>query len=258
LAPAHANLGNSLRTRGRLDEAIAACRQAICLDPDFAEAYCHLGLALGTQGHFPDALAALQRGHQLGQTTPGWSYPSADWVRECQRLLDLDRRLPGILRGEDRSASAAERVTLAQLCRLYKHRYAAAARLYAEAFAGQPLLAEDLRAGHRYHAACAAALAAAGQGSDRAGVGDAERAAFRRYALTWLRADLAAWARVGQGSPQTRQSVIQALRHWLNNPDLAGLRDPQQIGRLPAEEQPACRRLWADVAALLRQAEAEQ
>jgi hypothetical protein len=35
----------------------------------------------------------------------------------------------------------------------------AAARWYSEAFAAQPKLADDLNAGHRYEAACAAALA---------------------------------------------------------------------------------------------------
>ena len=40
------------------------------------------------------------------------------------------------------------------------------ARLYAAAFAADPKLADDLKAGHRYNAACFAALAAAGQGED--------------------------------------------------------------------------------------------
>ena len=59
-------------------------------------------------------------------------------------------------------------------------RYAAAARLWAEALEADPTLADDRRAQHRYNAACAAALAAAGQGEDDPKPDDAARAALRR------------------------------------------------------------------------------
>ena len=44
-APAHANLGSLLREQGQLDQALAHYHQAIALDPDFAEAYTNLGNA---------------------------------------------------------------------------------------------------------------------------------------------------------------------------------------------------------------------
>jgi hypothetical protein len=37
--------------------------------------------------------------------------------------------------------------------------------------------------------------------------------------------------------------------------DLAGIRDPQPLAKLPEPEQEACRRLWADVASLLKKAD---
>ena len=59
----------------------------------------------------------------------------------------------------------AERLALAQ--RAYDtKRFAVAARLWAEALDSDPKLAADRQAQHRYNAACAAALAAAGQGKD--------------------------------------------------------------------------------------------
>jgi hypothetical protein len=38
-------------------------------------------------------------------------------------------------------------------------------------------------------------------------------------------------------------------------PDLAGIRDPQPLAKLPEPEQEACRKLWADVAALVKKAQ---
>jgi hypothetical protein len=39
------------------------------------------------------------------------------------------------------------------------------------------------------------------------------------------------------------------------DPDLAGLRDPAPLAKLPDPEQEVCRKLWADVAALLKKAQ---
>jgi hypothetical protein len=33
---------------------------------------------------------------------------------------------------------------------------------------------------------------------------------------------------------------------------LAGIRDPDAVAKLPADEQEACKKLWADVAELLK------
>jgi hypothetical protein len=116
-------------------------------------------------------------------------------------------------------------------------------------------MADNLQAGHRYNAACSAALAGCGKGADAGSLDDKERARLRRQALDWLRADLAAWA--GQAAidkDADRVRVRQKLGHWQRDPDLASLRDAPELAKLPAEEQEACRRLWADVKALLKQA----
>jgi hypothetical protein len=39
------------------------------------------------------------------------------------------------------------------------------------------------------------------------------------------------------------------------DPDLAGVRDPQPLAKLPEPEQEACRKLWADVEGLLKKAQ---
>jgi tetratricopeptide (TPR) repeat protein len=252
-AHTHYNLGFALAGKREWDRAIAAFRKAIALKADFAEAHYNLGVTLGRIGRLTEALEHSKRSHQLGMKTPGWRHPSELQVRHAELLVALDRKLPAILRGEQQPADFAERMALAHLCRQpFKRQYAAATGFYSEAFTEQPRLADDLRAGHRYNAACAAALAAGGQGKDAAEPDEKQRTRLRQQALDWLRADLAAWTMLlDKGSPQTRSRVQQKLRHWQQDADLACLRAPEALTRLPEAERKAWRQLWADVAALL-------
>jgi serine/threonine protein kinase/Flp pilus assembly protein TadD len=89
---AHFTLGNVLFGTGRLDEAVAAYRKAVALDPDHAESYCNMGLALRQRGQLAAALKSLERGHELGSRRKDWRYPSAQWVQECRRQLEIDGR----------------------------------------------------------------------------------------------------------------------------------------------------------------------
>jgi serine/threonine-protein kinase len=208
------------------------------------------------QGRFAEALDALKRGHELGSRRPGWGYPSGDWVRQCEQLVDLNARLNQILRGEIPPAGAAGRLALARVCQAHKNRYtAAAAGYYAEAFAAEQELAEDPKTQNRYNAACAAALAGCGRGEGAARLDDAERARLRRQALTWLRADLTAWRQLLEKEPgKARASVLRALRNWQQLPDLAGVRG-DALAQLPEAERQTWQQLWADVEQVLRKAD---
>jgi hypothetical protein len=48
--------------------------------------------------------------------------------------------------------------------------------------------------------------------------------------------------------------VLEVLRHWPRDPDLAGLHDDKALAGLPGDERDACRRLWVNVAALVQKA----
>jgi tetratricopeptide (TPR) repeat protein/tRNA A-37 threonylcarbamoyl transferase component Bud32 len=248
----HYSLGNALREQEKLPEASASYRRAIALQPDYAEAHCNLGLTLQQQGQLAEGLASLKRGHELGSRRPGWPHAPAAWVRRAERLVQLDAKLPKVRSGEAEPADAAERVALAELClQPYKQLYAAAARLYGDAFATEPKLAEDLGTGTRYNAACAAALAATGQGKDTAQLDDRERARLRKQALAWLRADLDAWTKkVATGKPEDRALVQKKMEHWQVDVDLAKLRDAAALEKLPPDECAAWGKLWADVRTL--------
>jgi hypothetical protein len=66
------------------------------------------------------------------------------------------------------------------------------------------------------------------------------------------------WAKVlDSNQPQARTAVQQVLQHWQKNPGLAGIRDAEELAKLPPDEQRACKKLWSDVAALLKKAAAK-
>jgi tetratricopeptide (TPR) repeat protein len=287
-ANAHYNLGAALKDKGQVEEAIACYRKAIALDTKFALAHNNLGFALDAVGKQKEAIQAWRTAvrleprlamthYWLGKALLLQGRPTealvplneaakrlpAEHVRalglpaqrsHAERLARLEKRLPDLLAGKDRPGDNRERLELAELCRR-QHRFAAAARFFVEVFAAEAKLADNLQAGHRYNAACNAALAAAGKGEDAATLSGQQRLALRRQTLTWLRADLTLWTRLFASEQVGRSRVTRILTHWQKDPDLAGIRDKAGLARLPAEEQKAFAQLWADVAALLKKAE---
>jgi tetratricopeptide (TPR) repeat protein/tRNA A-37 threonylcarbamoyl transferase component Bud32 len=258
LDPKHARtwyaLGNCLMARGRLIEAAAAFRKTIAIDGELAEAHCNLGHVLGRQGRFAESLESLRRGHALGAKRPDWRYPSALWVRRAERLVALDKQLPEVLSGKRVLASVAERIDLARFCATSR-RYAAGVRLYEEAFTAEPTLANNLQGGHRYLAACAAALGGSGKG-DAAKLDEKEKGRLRGRSLAWLRADLALRRKqLESGTPTERLAGQRALRSWRKELDLAGVRDPAALENLPESEREEWKKLWSEVAALLGNSE---
>jgi serine/threonine-protein kinase len=251
-ARTHYGIGYALYRQGDLPGAIDHYHKALDLDPKYAEAHCNLGLALRAQGHFAQALESLKRGHELGSQRPNWRHPSAQWVEECQRLLDLDTRLPALFKGEEQPRDATELTEFARLCTLKKLNVAAA-RFYEQAFSLKPELAEDLKAAHRYHAAAAAARAGGGQGEDAGKLDERERSRWRQQARRWLRADLVLRGQQIDGKDPKAQAAAQsALQYWQRDPALAGVRDEKALAQLPEAEHAAWQQLWTEVTALLK------
>jgi tetratricopeptide (TPR) repeat protein len=89
----HFGLGNALSDKGDADGAIASYREALRLDPTVPEVNCNLGLGLLRRGRPAEALPLLKRGHELGRRQPGWRYPSAQWVAECERAVRAQERI---------------------------------------------------------------------------------------------------------------------------------------------------------------------
>jgi hypothetical protein len=248
-APEHVNLGRALETEPDLDAAAGEYRKAIELDPNLPLAHYNLSLVLLQQGRFADARAEMEAAHRLGTATPGWSFPSDQWVKQERRLAELDATLPAVLDGRAMPAEAGVQTEYAAVSKI-KGRFGASARLYAGAFAAERALAAT--SDRRFQAACAAALAGAGPASDVPEADASERARWRKQALEWLRADLALRTKILDYSHEGNRAAIQGLlQRWRSEKDLAGLREPEALARLPESERADCIRFWADVEGLL-------
>jgi eukaryotic-like serine/threonine-protein kinase len=172
-------------------------------------------------------------------------------------MARLNDQLPSLLAGRARPKDIRAELSLASLCRQpYKALYAASARWYTDAFTAQPKLADNLNARYRYNAACAAALAGCGKGKDAEKLSPADRAHWRQQALAWLQADLKAYRQImDKSAAKAGPQIAQRLQHWLEDTDLAGIRDSDALLHLPQPERGAWQKLWQDVEDLRQRAE---
>ena len=200
---------------------------------NFPEAHCNLGLALRSRGELVEAVAELRKARDLAPKDSDFARRIGLTLAAVERQASLAAKLPAVLAGKIKPGNAAETLEFALIC-YHKGLQGASARFWAEAFQAEPKLADDMQAHHRYNAACAAALAGCGRSKDEPPLDDASRTRWRRQALEWLEADLAAWSRTMEsGPPQSRQPLPHTLQDWKDDPDLAGLRDPSDAGQDP-------------------------
>ena len=235
--------GLALFVQGKIDEAMAEYRAAIRLAPGLAYAHYDLGqvLLLKQPGRVREALEELRRGDELGSKVPGWTYPSAEWVRRAERMVALEGRLAAALRGDDKPKNAAESLGFADLA-YNARRFGPSARWYAEAFQAEPKLAEDMNMLNRYCAASAAVVSAAGKADDQTPQGETAKVVWPKRAIDWLKADLAHWKKQCEGGTQEAKGLVsQTLQRWKADPSLAAIRDESAVRGLPEEEQKACR-----------------
>jgi tetratricopeptide (TPR) repeat protein len=241
---AYSNLGIALSEQKKLAEAETAYRKAIALKPDYAEAYNNLGAVLRDQKKLADAVQAFRKADQLLPNHP----ILRSNLSQAERLLALDGKLAACLSGKEHPSTPQQAIELAGVA-AYREQYRAAASFFADAFKNEPKLADDLISSNLYNAACCAALAAAGKGQDT-GLGAAERSNLRQQARDWLRAELKALSAVLGKNRAAAPAVQQRLGLWLEDTDLAGLRDAAALAKLPEAERDACKKLWDDVEAL--------
>src|SRR5262249_29661497 len=115
-------------------------------------------------------------------------------------------------------------------------------------------LVDELQQERRYNAARAAAMAGCGQGEIANKFQEEERPGQRRQALLLLRADFVACRQLLElQEDMARPIVLEAIQHWQQDPDFAGLRS-DALAKLPAEERQEWQKLWDNVEALRKRA----
>jgi tetratricopeptide (TPR) repeat protein len=254
-AQVHFNLGVALFAQRDVEEAIAHYRQAIKLDPRHATALGALGEALYAQGAFAEALTATHKALELLPPGDPLRPRVTRQLQDCQQLLELEEQRSAVLKGEAQPANAFVRLRLADFCLRFKKRYREAVRFYSEAFADPPQLTPAQQTLVHYNAACAAILAAAGQGAEAVQFKGKEKARLRQQALAWLRDNLEAYAKqLEDAHAKTLKAVQQTLQHWQKDPDFECVRGKEALAKLPEAERAAWQQLWADVEKLLKKA----
>jgi tetratricopeptide (TPR) repeat protein len=236
--------------QGRLDRAIATMRgdASRMLGP---APRLVLAMALHRSGQVGEARKVLAATALDSDWTSQVGNPH-DWIshvlrREAESLIVPN--LPAFLAGEYQPKDNDERLALLGVCQ-FTNRSLALARLYADAFAADPSLAEDHQSARRFRAARAAALVGSARGEDVAGVGEPERARWRQQARQWLRADLAAWNQALDRDP----SAARAVGVWRGDSELAGLFEPAELDKLPPDERKDCVALSKEIDDLLTRA----
>ena len=223
------------------------------LDPQEtdSEAWRCLSESLSCLGRFAEARDAAQRALAAPSMQDRARQVVSRRLEFCKQLVAVESRLPAILAGKKLPADAATRRALAEWLYRDKHSPFKSATVYEAAFGEQPSLADDLLSQNRLDAACAACQASCGHGDDAAALDDATKARLRKQALAWLKAEHAGWEKVyADGAAMNRFRAAEFARSCEQNGDLAGLRDPAALAKLPLAESKEWQTLWAEFKAL--------
>jgi tetratricopeptide (TPR) repeat protein len=198
-------------------------------------------------GRFKEACAATEKAFGLANLNEFERQALRSRLSICQQLAPLENRLSAILAGKDQPTDVATLSRIADWCLKYARFPATAVRLFEGAFATQPSLAENVQSQDRFRAACAAAQAGCGFGDDAPGLTDQERTELRKKSFQWLRADRDAWRK---RSASDLAVAVRTMNEWQGNDDLACVRDPAALAKLPESERKEWQSIWVDVRAL--------
>lgn len=224
------------------------------------EAIEHQKLAIATN---PDSFQYRQflRNHYTNLLEAAYGLEDQDLADEARHSMvellssdpqfkELDARIARVLGGEDVNVTS-ELLEMGQRC--YElQRFSHASILFAHALDRQPSLAEDRNMQVAYNAACAATLAACDKGLNEPKPNEAEQKKLREQAISWLLGELGQWEKfLDSASQEKRALVIQTLKHWQVDLDLASIREEPALAKLSEGERTQWQRLWQQIDELL-------
>jgi serine/threonine-protein kinase len=220
-------------------EALHHSSAAVLLRPNSAVFRLRLGDCYTGLGSYPEAVAcyrkSIELGHgavighlQLGKALA----KQKDWDGAVTAVRDAIRQQPKfgpaysnlavILQDAGRCAEGLKAMT--------------------DAIREHPDLAAEPRNYLRYNAGCLAMNCADGLGINAPP--EAERPAYRSQALDLLTVELAA---VRELAAKDRAAAHKMMQVWLADKDLASVRDPLTVGRLPSGERDTWNKFWSEV-----------
>ncbi len=171
----------------------------------------------------------------------------ADLAASDPRFVELDRRLNAVAAG-DSAKNVQELLALGR--RAYDTRkFLLAARWFDQAIQLDARIAQHPQLQIPYNAACSAALAASGQDASNQALEDAEKSRLRSQAAAWLNQELKRWQKVQSENPkpEAQKLVAQILSHWLDDSDLASIRESSKLANLPEPERKEWEDFWSEV-----------
>jgi WD40 repeat protein/tetratricopeptide (TPR) repeat protein/tRNA A-37 threonylcarbamoyl transferase component Bud32 len=245
-AYAYSNLGMVRFHQGRPEDAAATYKKAIEQDPETSAPRYMLAQALMATGKLNEAVAESDEALKLAPGDPATTSLRAELMR-MQALLP---KLDAFVAGTTEPADNTERILLARVC-IHRGKFAQGARFYAEAIAADPKLVDNPAEIHALRAATAAARAGQGDG-DAGKLDEAERTQFQKQAIMHLRTVLDSVAKaLATAELPLRPGLKSLLYRCKANVNLATIREPDQINKLPEDLRDLCMAFWADVDKLL-------
>jgi serine/threonine-protein kinase len=200
----------------------------------------------GKEAEARERLASAMLNHHWGEDqVKGYD----DWIRHVLRReaeKTIVPNLAAILDGKEQPQDKYERAALIGVCR-FENRLVALARIYDETFAAGLQYTT-----HMHDAARIACQVGCGRGIDAGGLSEAERSKWRGKARSWLRGALSSnKGGLDRDFDRLHRYVRQELTKWQTEPELASIRDPSELEKLLPDEQADCRKLWAEVKAVV-------
>jgi serine/threonine protein kinase len=156
-----------------------------------------------------------------------------------ETLAQWEEKFPAVLRGEARPTNENELIVLAEYSGGFEERYVLASQFLADAFAKDPSLNGQWMKLPLY--AGWAVQAATGKGVDATDLTASERSQLRRKALSWLRESS---LRINKQDWDLAPYLANST--W-RNPDLAPVRDPGAIAKLPPDARAEWSRYWNEL-----------
>ena len=191
-------------------------------------------------GHL--AAASLTMDWTVARAIPREAWMCHALRREAEQLIVHD--LAGLISGDIVPETEDLRLAVLGACQA-SQRFGRWAQLWEESSRRAGSTTSEMPG----HAICTLVLAAAGAGVDAGRYTDEDRDRWRHLALAELGDQIDAWERTAQDAhdPARAKAARQAVAAWGSVPELASVRDADQLVRLPESQRQQWLALWRRV-----------